>query len=669
MLSFLPRGLTRRLAIAAIGLIVIPWLAVFVATLGATRTSLGPEVTRKTETEGRYLAFQVERALAFGIPLAELYGMDELLDATLAENAHILYVHVLDPDGRIVHSRVAARNGAANGADHYTPTVVLELENQGAPAGRIVLGQDMAAHMELYAGVHWDLALALVISLVLGVEVLRFLAGAFVVAPLRLAETLTGRIADGDFTAVAADQSGGEIGRLLSSLNRLIRRINRRYEELLAYAEDVRHAVFERQAAEEIQQLAAQVSGQRRFQPGTGVEMTAQKEIPLARLTIFLTWTAVAVQFPALLRTFAAADGGAMLISLLAGALAILIYAGRCVDPVIGRLGSRGSALLGAGLAAVPLLLPTDGQPAAAVVVLRLLSALGAAILAHATGEAFGLALIRTRPEAPRTIRSPLAEAVICGAGLAALLAGPDQARAADLAAVGLIGAAGILALVVLRPFSPDRPAATWPDSTELLAILRDIPTATALALVVLPTRAVLAGFGGVIVPLMVLEAGWPLGTVPYALMMLAVGFLVGRAVGARLARSVLGGPFALSAVIALTGIVSLLFETDAPASIVTGLASLGLMLGAAEALVEDALQRLSAGDRRRHGERRIGLCLRFGGGLACFAGIALALLATAIWPGSGQILLGILSIVAATLLAALATVHRFRQPTDARLR
>lgn len=668
MLSFLPRGLTRRLAIAAIGLIVIPWLAVFVATLGATRTSLGPEVTRKTETEGRYLAFQVERALAFGIPLAELHGMNELLDATLAENPHILYVHVLDPDGRIVHSRVAARKGGANGVDFSAPTVELELENQGAPAGRIIIGQDMAAHMELYAGVHWDLALALVISLVLGVEVLRFLAGAFVMAPLRLAETLTARIADGDFTAVAADQSGGEIGRLLSSLNRLIRRINRRYEELLAYAEDVRHAVFERQAAEEIQQLAAQVSDQRRFQPGVGMEITAQKEIPLARLTIFLTWTAVAVQFPALLGTFAAADGGAMLISLLAGALAILIYAGRCLDPVIGRLGSRGSALLGAGLAAVPLLLPMDGQPAAAVA-LRLVSALGAAILTHTTGEAFGLALIRTRPEAPRTIRSPLAEAVICGAGLAALLAGPDQARAADLAAVGLIGAAGILALVVLRPFSPDRSAATWPDSMELLAILRDIPTATALALVVLPTRAVLAGFGAVIVPLMVLETGWPLGTVPYALMMLAVGFLVGRAVGTRLARSILGGPFALSAVIALTGVVSLMFGTDAPASIVTGLASLGLMLGVAEALVEDALQRLSAGDRRRHGERRIGLCLRFGGGLACFVGIALALLATGIWPGSGQVLLGTLSIASATLLAALATVHRFRQPTDARLR
>src|SRR5690606_20304426 len=68
-------------------------------------TAPAPELDSTTAVIARSLATEIDSALAFGIPLPALAGIDPWFDDVIAANPAVLGLAIADRDGRIRHAR------------------------------------------------------------------------------------------------------------------------------------------------------------------------------------------------------------------------------------------------------------------------------------------------------------------------------------------------------------------------------------------------------------------------------------------------------------------------------------------------------------------------------------------------------------------------------------
>ena len=78
----------------------------------AFEARLAPEIGRKSATIGRILTAQIERAVGYGIPFAQLTGMDPFLSSVFQDNPEVAYLLITDATGTILY---AAGPGAVEG--------------------------------------------------------------------------------------------------------------------------------------------------------------------------------------------------------------------------------------------------------------------------------------------------------------------------------------------------------------------------------------------------------------------------------------------------------------------------------------------------------------------------------------------------------------------------
>lgn len=675
MRGFAPTGLTRRLFLVALALIVIPALAVFVATLAASRANLAPEISRKGEAVGRSLVVQMERAVGYGIPLDRLAGMGEFLQGAIAENPDILYLAVVDPAGRTLHS---ARNAHYDGRlitqpaawrNPDVPLIELPVRSAGRTIGQLVIAQDPDMLLRIYLAAQRNLAIALVIGLFLAVEVIVYLTGRTVLEPLRQADRLMAQAAAGDFTRTAADPGDDEIGHFLGAYNRLIHTLNRRFEDLAVYAEDVRAAMLDPEAAKQAAAAGARALAGRRFGTGAAGETLARTDRPLGRTVTFLVAASLSLTLSPALDLLASADGVRRFAGLAAAAIAAAAFGGRLLDRPLRGLGVRGGVIAGGLLAMAPLAaarlpLPAGAAAMPVTAAAMIAAAVGLSILILKCTDGVALPVLPGRADGGTSPWPPLAHGVLCGVGAMVLLrtAGAIDMQPALAAAIA-VGAA-LLALAGLPAHRPVRPPPLWPDGGEIAGLAGCRAVMLAGALMVLPASALAAGFAAVALPMIAHRAGWPVEVLEYAAMAFTGGIALGHAAGGRFARSQTPLLPAI-ATLALAGFAALALPTEAAWQFLAGTLVLGLLTGLGVPARDRAVLRLVAADAERFGERRVALFLRLGTGLAAVGGALLA--------GFGRfdplLLLGSLPVAGSALAIAVFGLTTARLSAHARPR
>lgn len=170
-LLFLLRRLTRRqekLAFRAsvlislvtlAGLLTVSWLAI-----PLFERHLLPKLEQNARQSGQIEAELIQRAMAHGLALEELYGVDEVLRRDLAGNRGLASFAVLDAGGRTLFHET--REGAEDERSILVPI---------AAGGSVRVGLDGAFAAGLVKEMSLDILVVLVVALCFTLEVLAFL--------------------------------------------------------------------------------------------------------------------------------------------------------------------------------------------------------------------------------------------------------------------------------------------------------------------------------------------------------------------------------------------------------------------------------------------------------------------------------------------------------------
>ncbi|HYG86113.1 MAG TPA: hypothetical protein VD978_07625 [Azospirillum sp.] len=429
----------RRFTPLMVAVMVVPWLATLAAALIAAAGLADRGAASRAEIVGLGITRDLERALALGLPLDRMAGMDDYLGEAVGVFSDIDLILVVDGNGRPLFQK--ANTARPELSVRLTPAdtdwSALGLKVQRFPvrhgaatAGEVLLGRGKTVQPANPQRILIDFAVALSIALAMGALVLRAILHSLVVAPLRLVSALDANLAQAAYDRIAPAVEQSLIGGLLAEMNRVVIGVNDRFARVRSYLVEVRDLSFNKEAAARVEPLISGIDRLGRVSPDRLTALAPSGSGPLPHMAVFCAGMVLAV-----------------------------------VAAVAAHRLPLGMAVLGAGLglaASVPavhvfgrhLVPPT----VAALLVWTLGTAFGAApvLLVAATlagGLAAGLPFQAMRPAADPLRAGLVVSAtggLVAGAGLAVLCAGGSGWYIAT-AAAALAALVGILLAVRLE--------------------------------------------------------------------------------------------------------------------------------------------------------------------------------------------------------------------------
>ncbi|GAA4249385.1 hypothetical protein [Azospirillum formosense] len=433
------RGVLRRFIPLMAVVVVVPWLATLAAALIAAAGLADRGTASRAEIVGTGIAHDLEKALALGLPLDRMAGMDDYLGEAGAVFPEIKLILVVDGSGRPLFQKSDAARPDLSvrlvPAETDWSALGLVLQRfpirQGAvTAGEVLLGRSAVAQPANAPRILIDFAVALSIALALGGLALRTMLNAQVMAPLRLAASLEANLARSAYDRIAPPVEQSLIGTLLAEMNRVVTGVNDRFARLRSYLAEVRDLSFNKDAAAEVAPLIERIERLGRFSPD--------------RLTALAPPDAGSLPYAT---AFCAGVGGA----------AAAAMAARHLPPGV----ALGGVLLGMA-AAVPLALALGRRaPVAGALALggwALLNGLGDGVVVWLVGAVMGgvfaaLPFQAARPAAESLRAGPAVSAaggLVVGTGLSVLCLGGGVPNVLMAGAV-LSGLAGLMAAVRLE--------------------------------------------------------------------------------------------------------------------------------------------------------------------------------------------------------------------------
>ncbi len=599
---------------------------------------LVPEFDRDSELVARTVASEFERTVALGIPLEKMRGVEPFLEDYLANHSAIVYIGLTGPDGGILYSagerteelRAAAAAGRLAALEAGSEILNLEsirnasfpLVHEGTPFGRLQVGMDRAYAEQQIADIRWDVLIVLIVSLLITFELLVFVVDRNILTPLRLIERTVRDAASGDWTVRPRSWARrDEIGRVMTALDELTRRISQSYSRIdhgmsglrripeqlalrleslrrsvrLGYADDTagtipsrvdaRLPLFIFVFAEELSRSFLPLYAESLYLPmqgllpGLGVELLPRDVVIGLPIVVFMAFVALATPF-----------GGTW----------------------VSRFGPRRVFLAGA----VPAIVGYLGTAAALTVydllVWRSLSAIGYAVVTIAAqGYLAGTAEPGQRARSMAVFVGAITTAVICGSSIGAVLADRLGYAATFLISALLVLAAAIVAAAYMH--DPKRDAA--PTRARLAQVVRALANPRLAALILLaaiPAKIALTGFLFYLTPLLLDSLGVSQPAIGRTIMLYGVFMLIGTQLGAWLGDR--GGRYA--PLVALGGLLTggaLLAVTavDPTDGIPVAVAVFGLAQGVASAPMLALLPLLCPEEARLYGETSLVALLR----------------------------------------------------------
>lgn len=533
------RSVALRLA-ALTALLLIVSQGVLSFLLARTfEDNLLPEVRRRAEVAAGLVAEQVGDGLRYGIPLRSMVEMDEFLDGALQDNPDFRYVAVADPAGAEVYARGALAPSGRGAAD-------LELEVPILANGR----QEAALQVQVQGGavrlaeLRLDIGTVLLVTLLIGIELLLALVVVRVSGPIRLADRLLALSAKGDFGSRFGVRYRDEVGRFGQILNGALHRVNAAFAELVEEAEDAHEVQLDRGVQKRIRDVLAGIRTRFRFAaPGSETTLVARSPMDV-RVPLFLFMLAQEISRPFLPLFFGdiyantpiaglsrelaiglpiTAFMTMVLISIpIAGALTDRVpprgmFVAGIIPSVVGHVGTSFAQTIGEGLAWWTL-----------------------------SGAGYGIIFISAQAYvAQHTDRSTRATgmsgflgavfaAFVCGPAIGGMLADRLDYRTTLLVAAALAAVSAAAALFTIDPGRADSARTVKVGVRGWLRLLADRELLVVTAFSALPSKLVLGGLFFYLVPLYLADldnAGANIGRV---MMMYGVACVVATPLVAR---------------------------------------------------------------------------------------------------------------------------------------
>ncbi|HWH38845.1 MAG TPA: MFS transporter [Usitatibacter sp.] len=500
---------------------------------------LVPETQQKAATVANSVRTLMLKAVGYGVPFNELYGVDQTFGDVFEENPEFNYAAVTDLDGQLLYYRGKEPQGAreyfrspvilAVGLDPSATWKASKVGQQyfismpiasDKPLGMLHIGIDSKFVDNVLLEVMLDVVVVLVVSLFFTLELLNFMAGARLASGLGEFAQQVERMRSGDFTATTRIRANDEIGRLLRRIDAAIDHLNVRYEFLVGELDDkLRSALGARREA--LKPAMAALEGIRsRYRFGSAPTNTEGDEMNLNRIRAPLFAFILAEEMtrsylPSYVNQLLVAIPGfspQIVIGLPIMLFMLIVALGQ---PYLGswseRVGRRRAMLIGASIATVGFAATALAFNLYDLLVWRGLGALGYAMVFVA---AQGYVLDRTgqanRAQGFALFIGAIMVATVCGPSIGGILADNIGFRASFgvSAVMAMLSLLTIARLPTIEVRAPAAKPSRGPRMREIVALMFNKRFMTLTGLAAMPAKIILTGVCFYLVPLYIVSIG-----------------------------------------------------------------------------------------------------------------------------------------------------------------
>lgn len=219
---------------------------------------LPPEMARTVAA----VAYSTNAVLASannqGIPFEEMVGVDEFLQSVRKENPDLSYMVITDGRKRILYQSglqdlradpalqqaitqdISAIHTARHGAWFHTAMPLVFRQHL---VGYLHVGQKAALIEHKLQEVTYDVLTVLLVASLIAVEVLRFVLTFTIATPAQVMRDFLQKIRNGDFSNYLPHEQLAGVGQLSAHFNRIVARMNQRFQQLNTSAHHIRDSL------------------------------------------------------------------------------------------------------------------------------------------------------------------------------------------------------------------------------------------------------------------------------------------------------------------------------------------------------------------------------------------------------------------------------------------
>lgn len=232
-------GSTVRMLIAAVLVVTLALAAASRLAVQVNERHLAPELTLKAQTVTESVRRQVERALAHGVPLDGLAGMEAYFGHLRSQDAEIAFLAVAAGERLLLLEGLEAAAAAGLSPALLQPPRAAAVEQgleqgwlvsratlsqDGATVGTLLIGHDHARLMQPVTSNLADILVVLIVASLLAFELLLLVVTLNVSLPLRHVGEQLRAVAQRHYRLVAGVLPRDELGRLGRRLDALVSR-------------------------------------------------------------------------------------------------------------------------------------------------------------------------------------------------------------------------------------------------------------------------------------------------------------------------------------------------------------------------------------------------------------------------------------------------------------
>ncbi|MEM7524021.1 MAG: MFS transporter [Pseudomonadota bacterium] len=236
-----PKTLSTRLIVFSTAILFVSLFVVSYFASQVFEAESVPELNRKAAQVAATISGELSRALSFDIPIAELRGVPDFLEESIAPHSEIEYAAVSAPDGRVLYA-AGAIDQATLPTESGVTIPALEAINtisplalDGTVVGLLHLGSDPDFVAEQQKEILFDVVTTAFVAILITFEVVLVLVSLLVRMPLDSLSTVIGLRGDRPvFDRVAGMRTRGDVRRLVDTINTAIELLNARARSLSA---------------------------------------------------------------------------------------------------------------------------------------------------------------------------------------------------------------------------------------------------------------------------------------------------------------------------------------------------------------------------------------------------------------------------------------------------
>lgn len=490
-------------------------------TIDRAENLLLPELTRKAEIVGKSVADLVQQAVGYGMSLTDLVGTDAVLQGALDRGQEFGYVALIDATG----NTIAQAEREAGEVRATMPAVKVPIQHNGRLLAEVVVGVPKAVARTLVEDLWLDIAVVLLVSALMTVELLSFAFGLEGGQALRGAARRIEALRRNDLRSHPRIEGRGALVGFVQGYDDRIEAITREQARLRERAE----AVGDRPALQELDRL------EERYRMDE-----VRGELPLRvaaiRTPLFLFFFAEEMTrpfLPGFIEQVARPIAGLSLEMVISLPIVLFMAIVALSQPFLGGLTEilgRGRCLrAGSALAVVGFVGTAYAGDMVELLAFRSLTAFGyAAVFVAAQGHIIDLTGNSSRARGLAVLVTAIMVASLCGPPIGGILADRLGDRSTFLVA-GALGFAALACAYISLPSEPSRVTKGRPSLglSAIYQVLRRPALAVLLVGCAMPAKMLLVGLVFYLVPLELTRGGFEQATIGRILMLYALAMLV----------------------------------------------------------------------------------------------------------------------------------------------